>query len=298
MNNHTQASVGILDTALKMYKPSTIILSYSGGYDSMVSSHLAARWAKQHAHSANVITLSADTKLSADGWADYIRASSKALKFPRLHIYETHKFKRWQERIIDKGFPFRLSQHKINFYYLKQVCFKKAVQDFKKHYHDHVMFINGVRRAESNDRRNAKDIAKYGSGIYVNAIAHWDDKQVYDYRMAYDMPINPFYDTVGNSGDCLCNWHTRIKLPQLREFGTCALQHIQPLHDATRDKFGYGYGEQPPNGLFVKDAPVQESFLDLIDLDSTPNLCIGCEKPTPTNESLNNYMMQYFNWSE
>ena len=64
-------SIAILNRALQTYKPSLIICSYSGGYDSMSAAHLVGRWYKRHAHSTNVITASVDTLISADGKGGY-----------------------------------------------------------------------------------------------------------------------------------------------------------------------------------------------------------------------------------
>lgn len=286
----------ILDESLRVYKPSTIILSFSGGYDSMVSSHIGAKWAKYHAHSANVITVSADTTISADGWRNFVTSTAKALSLPRFSIRNTTHFDEWSKRMINKGYTYRKSQHKINFYYLKQVVFRALIQEYKKHRTDRIMFINGVRRAESSDRQSTPEHTRQGSGVFVNPIVYWTDEQVTAYRYKYNMPENPFYETVGNSGDCLCNWHTQNSLDDLRQHSPATAQRIEPIHNGCKAKWGYGYGETPRNGTFTEGAGVQMSLFDLKGSDETPNLCTGCTRPEPSNTTYADVFLSRYDW--
>lgn len=286
----------ILSKALALHKPSLIILSFSGGYDSMVSSHIATQWAKQHAHSTNVITISADTLISADGWRDFVTNTAKQLGFPRFAIHNTDHFEKWASRMIESGYVYRESQHRINFYYLKQVVFRKLVQQYKKYRTDRIMFVNGVRRAESSARQHRPEIARQGSGVFVNPILYWSDLEVEQYRIAHDMPINPFYDTIGNSGDCLCNWHTHFKKETIQHHAPQTWQKIEPIHINCQKRHGYGYGEIPRNGQFIDGAGVQSSFFDLVGINETPNLCSDCRKPAASNEQRADLLFSRMNW--
>lgn len=291
MKKQLQSAHRILNTAVTTYKPSLIVLSYSGGYDSMVSSHVAYQWSRLYAHSANLIVVSADTGISADGWTEYVTSSARDIGIRPFYLKKTDHMKKWAERILESGFPFRESQHRINFYYLKQVVFRGIIRENKKHRHDHIMFVNGVRRAESNNRINRPEIAKQGSGLFVNAILHWSDEDVQRYRMMHDMPTNPFYDRFGNSGDCLCNFHIRFSLDDLRKHGRKALEIIEPLHHQCKAQHGYGYGETAINGWFQGTPQML-----LPGFEETPNLCTDCHKPSASNEAIDDVMMQRFEW--
>ena len=286
----------ILNKSIRQHKPSLIVLSFSGGYDSMVSSHIASDWSKKYAHSTNLITISADTLISADGWREFVSDTARQLKLPRFKIHDTTNLEIWKERMIDKGYVYRESQHRINFYHLKQVVFRSIIAQYKKYRTDRIMFINGVRRAESSARQNRPEINRQGSGVFVNPLLYWSDKEVEQYRIKHDMPINPFYDSIGNSGDCLCNWHTHFSMDTIERHAKEASKIIKPVHGACIEKWGYGYGETPRNGLFADDAGVQTSFFDLEGVNDTPNLCSGCRKPKASNETRANYMLQTMQW--
>lgn len=285
-------ATNILDRALREYKPLTIIISYSGGYDSMVAGHLTARWARRFAHSANVKTASVDTLLSADGYPDFVRQSARAAGMPPVEVWTpTDKMiEEWHERIVAKGLAWCRSQHHINYYYLKQSVFRRMVAHYSRHRYDRVLFVNGVRRAESPQRRNAPEHGRNGNYAYCNPLVHWSDKDIEDYRYQNDLPKNPFYD-IGNSRDCLCNWHTQFDLDTVRRYAKKALIHIERAHRASTESWGYGYGEVPRNGTFHADSGVQ---MDLPGFDEIPNLCSGCAKPSASNEARDYRALQ--NW--
>lgn len=292
-DDYIQQSHKIIERAVQEHKPSLLVLSFSGGYDSMVSSHLARQWALTSGHSINTLTMSVDTTISADGWPEFVASAARQMKLGPFQLWQTTHFQEWADRAIEKGIPYRESQHKINFYYLKQVAFRACVQKHKKFHTDRIMFINGVRRAESAARQNASEVERQGSGVYVNAIVHWPDEMVQQYRIDHNMPQNPFYDNAGNSGDCLCNWHIHFKAEDVRRHSPKAWQRLKPVHEGCQARWGYGYGEEPRNGTFVEGAGVQ---MLLPGLDETPMLCAGCQKPAPKNEAVADVMLSRMQW--
>lgn len=281
----------ILNQALQQHKPSLIILSFSGGYDSMVACHYAALWARHHAHSTNVITLAVDTLLSADGWREFITSTSKALKLPRLEIRETTMLDKWQSDVRERGFAYRRHQHKIYFYYLKQNAFRAALADHKKHRTDRIMFVDGVRRDESSARAAHPAIARRGSGVYVSPLIHWSSDDIARYRWRHDMPENPFYARWGNSGDCGCNWHNNISAEAMQRHGSKAWEIIAPLHDHGEQTHGYGYDGEPA-------AKVHKDQLELpLDFGDTPYYCAGCERSATTDTQSQDFVaLQRMEW--
>lgn len=279
----------ILDRAFETYNPSTMIACYSGGYDSMVMSHIALRWAKEH----RIVLLvnAVDTLLSADGWRDYVTMSARAIGADMFDIWDNPGLDLWQKDVKEKGFVYRKKQHHIYFYYLKQRVFRMMLAKYKTHRFDHVMFLNGIRRAESPDRRNAPEVEKRGSAVFVNPILYWSNDEVLRYRTDHELPTNPFYDLFGNSGDCLCNWHNQIRLKAVEEHAPNLFQVIKPLDQQNRDNFGYGYDEEPTQ----EPDPNQLRLFDW-DTECTPNLCAGCSKPGPTNEMLDYIQLQRMEW--
>jgi 3'-phosphoadenosine 5'-phosphosulfate sulfotransferase (PAPS reductase)/FAD synthetase len=288
-----ETSLLIFARALQTYKPSLVINCYSGGYDSMSATHLVGRWAKHYAHSTNVITAAVDTLISADGWRDFVKTSARAIGAPRFEIADNPGLDKWTQDVEGHGFAYRRHQHKIYFYYLKQRVFRALVQKYKTHNHDRIMFITGVRRDESKERADTPEVQRTGSAVYVNPLVYWTDEDIYLYRMKHELPINPFYETFRNSGDCLCNWHNQISLETVRQHAPNVYKTIKPLSDHCQQHHGYSYDSEPSQGAKRELAGQQRLF---VDMDDVPNLCAGCAHPAPTNTVLDDVMMQRMDW--
>ncbi len=278
----------ILSETLQRHKPSLIVCSYSGGHDSIVATHKTLRWAKQYAHSANILTVAVDTQIHAEGWLDFVRFSAKTIDARRFEIWQTAMLDKWIEDVKTRGFAYQKAQHKIYFYYLKQNAFRAVVAHYKKHRHDRIMFVTGVRRAESKERATTPESEQYGSNVWCNPLVNWSEQETQLYRLEHNLPENPFYHLTNNSGDCLCNWHREIKLEKVQG---AALDIIQPLDIICREAFGYGYGEKPSK-LLKQAAAGQMSLFT----DDTPYLCAGCERKQATHEQLENVLMNRLEW--
>jgi len=284
-----KTSEQILEAAWKEYKPSLIVCSYSGGYDSMVATHRTLQWSKAYAHSTDIAVIAVDTKIHADGWPEYVRSSAAKIGARRFELWSTTMLDKWQEDVRERGFAYRKAQHKFYFYWLKQNAFRAIVAKYKKHINDRVMFVTGVRRSESKERANTPEHSRNGSSVWANPLVYWQEYDIHQYRINHNMPENPFYSITNNSGDCLCNWHTEISLSALKGE---AREVIEPLDILCREKFGYGYGEEPSKYKAQELAGQQT----LIGFEDTPYLCVGCERKQASNELRENMLMQRLEW--
>lgn len=296
LTDHIQQAHRILDNSLIQFRPSTVVLCFSGGYDSAVASHLTARWARSHAHSTNLISLAVDTRIAADGWQAYVRQTARTMGLPRFRIRRTTQLPQWLQRCVKNGFPYTPAQHKISFYHLKQYVFRQVLKELKKFWRDRILFVNGVRRDESTDRQTASTLYRQGSMAHVSPLIDWKMVHIESYRHQHDLPENPFYNTIGNSGDCLCNWHRQFDMATLKQYARQALYHLQPVDTVCRATHGYGYGQAPPPGAF-SDGPTQLSLFDLPGIHDTPNLCRNCRTPQPSNEARDFVTLQRMDWT-
>lgn len=291
-----KAAETIMSEALQIFKPSLIICSYSGGYDSMVATHKALAWSKHFAHSANIITVAIDTRIHADGWPEFVSSSARTIGARRFEIWRTTMLEKWIADVEERGFAYRKAQHKIYFYYLKQNAFRAVVAHYKKRRNDRIMFVTGVRRAESRERADTPEFERKGSNVWCNPLVYWSEQDIHQYRIDHNLPENPFYAQTNNSGDCLCNWHTNISLATLQQYGSEAAKIITPLDERCRQKFGYGYGEEPSRYAMQEAAGQMRLRLFDFEDDGIPNLCAGCSKPKATSDQLENLLMQRLEW--
>jgi 3'-phosphoadenosine 5'-phosphosulfate sulfotransferase (PAPS reductase)/FAD synthetase len=285
-------TIRILNEAYDTWNPSTVVACFSGGDDSAVMTHIAVQWAKEKGIS--LVTMAADTLISADGWREYVTDAAAKIGATYFEIWDNPDLGKWIKDVQERGFVYRKAQHPFYFYYLKQRQFRAALQHFKKHRKDRVMFLCGIRRSESTDRLTAPEIRKDGSGIWVNPIVYWSELDIADYRVFNDLPRNPFYDLTGNSGDCMCNWHNRIPLDKLKKHATAASKIILPLDAQCREKFGYGYDNEPTK----RPEDNGQMTLPLFDWNTrgTPNLCAGCSKPEHASELVDFAQLQRMEW--
>jgi 3'-phosphoadenosine 5'-phosphosulfate sulfotransferase (PAPS reductase)/FAD synthetase len=282
----------ILSETVQKHKPSLIICSYSGGYDSMVATHKALKWAKRFAHSTNILTVAIDTRIHADGWPEYVRKSAMIIGARRFEIWQSKRFPEWINGIQEHGFGYTKAIHTIYFRQLKEAAFAAILAYYKTHRHDRIMFVTGVRRSESKERANTPESDRKGSNVWCNPLVNWSKQDIHEYRLAHDLPENPFYKFDLGSGDCLCNWVKNLDLKALEKHATEAAKIIAPLDSQCRLKFGYGYGEEPSQHA-AQEAAGQ---LRLFDDSEIPNLCAGCERPKASNEHLENLLMQRIAW--
>lgn len=284
----------ILSEAIKEHRPSTIISCYSGGYDSMAMTHVVNDMVAELAPQTQYLVAAVDTLLSADGWREFVTTSAQQIGAERFEIWDNPDINLFIEDVKRYGWVYVESGHKNYFYYLKQRVFRMMLAHFKTHRHDRVMFLNGVRRAESKKRSKTKPVDVYGSAVHVNPLVFWSNWEVAQYRIDHDLPVNPFYDRWGNSGDCGCNWHNRISVEALHRWGTKASQIIDPLRQHNLETFGYDYDEKP-SSLEAQERAGQERLFDW-DTNCTPNLCDGCSMPEPTNKALDFVSLQRMDW--
>lgn len=290
LDKNTEAmSRSILDRAVQAYEPSLIVCCYSGGYDSMIGTHLVHRWQSP----VPILTASVDTLISADGWREFVTESARVIGATQFEIADNPELDSWQNDVQERGFVYRRHQHKIYFYYLKQRVFRLLLAKYKTHRNDRVMFITGVRQAESAERADTPETSVSGSAVYCNPLVYWSDEECWLYRQTHELPINPFYDTFGNSGDCECNWHNRVSLETVRQHAPKLYQTIKPLHDHCQQHHGYGYQGEPSR--YTKQELAGQLPL-LPDMDDIPNLCAGCSRHTPTNAQMDELMLQRMNW--
>ena len=91
--------------------------------------------------------------------------------------------------------------------------------------------------------------------------------------MGNDLPINPFYETVGGSGDCQCNWGKFITLDKLRKYSPkLACGNVALIDKLSKENHGYGW-----DGSAAGQMELLEDFEDEGEMCS-PFLCEGCSR--------------------
>ncbi len=80
-----------------------------------------------------------------------------------------------------------------------------------------VMFLSGIRRAESARRAERDAFHREGSIVWVSPLINWTNDDMQAYREQFAVPRNEVSDLIHMSGECLCGSYA--KKNELDEIG-------------------------------------------------------------------------------
>jgi len=250
-----EEAFSILVDAVHDWKPVAIVSLYSGGYDSAVATHVAMRMYPA------LPVWSIDTNLSADGWHEYVTGVARQFNWNHA-IYDNQAgYQEFETWVSYHGCPHGPAGHSRAYQRLKERALYRLLAQYKQNRTDKVLFVTGIRRAESARRAAiATPVNRVGHSniIFVNPLLNWSDLAVTQYRWTHEIPENPFYATVKGSGDCQCNWGNFITYERLQRYApTLAAGNVGRLHALSRDLHGYGWDgiARDQLGLFDEGVP-------------------------------------------
>jgi len=86
----------------------------------------------------------------------------------------------------------------------------KVVQKYS-----HLTQVTGIKKSDSYHRRNVKpiDVVRATKFITVNPILEWSTGEVIDFIKEHGVRLNPCYDLIGHSGNCVfCPYHNKKQI--------------------------------------------------------------------------------------
>lgn len=262
---------------------SNIVALVSGGYDSAATAHVAKVWRDKNRPDVPFYALAIDTGLAADGWREYVQGYAeeqewdlRIIQNPNLHWYAN-----WVKK---NGFPYTLAIHKILFQKLKEDAYLAFMKLIKPQWFHRVLFASGIRAEESEERAKYNPVnqaPRGGAAVFANPIFYWTQTERTRYMLENGLPMdNPFYELLGGSGDCYCNWHGYNRIEQLEQKCPELGAKIRPLHEECRKLHGYGYGERPDKKRqkLTYEDKLAKGNLPLFT-EYGPLLCSGCKRP-------------------
>jgi 3'-phosphoadenosine 5'-phosphosulfate sulfotransferase (PAPS reductase)/FAD synthetase len=184
---------------IEKHEPSAIYAMFSGGHDSVCSTHLASTLPGF----AGVIHV--NTGIGIEATRTYVRETCERFGWP---LHELHSDSQYEDLVIERGgFPSGPASHNSMLYYLKEKPLRAFIQQVKTHRNDRIGLVTGIRVGESQRRAMAKMSVPYrkdGVKVWINPILEWDDRDKNDYMAAHDLPRNQVTDLLHRSGECLC----------------------------------------------------------------------------------------------
>lgn len=184
----------LIDEAKRAWAPIHTFCLFSGGNDSAVAAH------RCRAHYEELLFI--DTGVAAPGVEDFVREYAEWLG-KKLRIMRAGDA--YRQLVLENGFPGRAAHAKA-YSRLKERQLEAVLRDTKRG-HPHtssVLFISGLRRAESSRRAGRMPLTDRWSAKFVNPLTDWTAVDIRGYRTRHGLPESDVAALLHRSGECNC----------------------------------------------------------------------------------------------
>lgn len=253
----------VIGQAVEEHRPTHVFAMFSGGHDSLTSTHIAA----QHPEFRAAVHI--NTGIGIEETREFVRDTCHAQGWPLIELRTDPEVYRGE--VLRHGFPAGVQQHSVMFRTLKERRVEQLVREHKLHRLDRIALIAGVRKQESLRRMGLAEASRrIGAQVWVNPIIDWshDDKQ--DYMAVNRLPRNPVVDHLHMSGECLCGCYANMpnsgELDQIGFFYPAVRRQIEALEQEV-----FKAGKWPNWGAFRPG-----EFVDRGEAQPWLPLCASC----------------------
>jgi 3'-phosphoadenosine 5'-phosphosulfate sulfotransferase (PAPS reductase)/FAD synthetase len=304
----------IVREAVEQYRPAAIVAAYSGGDDSIVSTHFAV------GNLPDVLVFNADTlvglaparrhiaqacerfgwplevgRAEPEGCPKRRRLKGRTIPFdPSRHLVAgvwREGATAYEESVLNHGFPGRgRPQHARMYQRLKERPIMRLLRRFgASKAKAKLLFISGIRQDESAVRAGYKRAVAEGyfGDVWANPF-YWRTAADFEaYRQEFGLPRNPVKPHCGVSGECCCltfpndsDGRERDRYAAIDpEFG----RYIDDLEAKVKEVFPWGYGESPPRWWVQRQKDKKVGQASLFDLypdqpSAFQPMCVGCAR--------------------
>lgn len=292
----------IVTEAIERYKPVAIVAAFSGGDDSIVSTHfLLSQYEGAFAFYADTLVGLSPTRnhiravCDRYGWAletgqaraegppKLMRSRGKLVPFDAAAVCPAGRWDdgdtAYEEFAINFGFPGRgKPQHARMYQRLKERPIRRmlrrlgATKAKKK-----VLMISGIRHDESAIRAGYKRETSVGhfGDIWVNPFYYRTAQDFEAYRQEFGLPRNPVKRRCGISGECCCGTFANPgERSAYREADPGFADYLSNLESRVSENgFPWGWGESLPQ-WWIDQRRGQRFLFDLAP--GFQPMCVGC----------------------
>lgn len=242
LSSKVAQALDIIDGAIREHPATTHLFAlFSGGHDSLCSSHVAAQ------HPAFTAAATINTTIGIEETRQFTRRTSAKYGW-KLKEYRPPVS--YRDIVLKHGFP-GPGGHAITYARLKERCIRALVRDHKTKRFDRIGLVTGVRLSESVRRMgHVHPVQRDGAQLWLAPILHWNDDDKAEYMALHNLPRNPVVDTICMSGECLCG--AFAKKEELFDLELNYPAAAALIHELQRDAEAAGvhakWGTRPPGG--------------------------------------------------
>lgn len=255
-----------ISQALADEKPSAVFALFSGGHDSLCSTHVASEWPEF----SGVVHI--NTGIGIEQTREFVRDACEAQGWP-LHEVKTEAI--YEDLVMERGgFPAGPESHNSMLFYLKQKPLRAFIQEQKQGRSDRIGLVTGIRKQESVRRMGSGisvPVRRVGAQLWLNPILDWTKLDCNHYIEANDLPRNEVSDLLHRSGECLCGaLARREELLDIERWYPEVGQRIRDLEARAKDA---GLADH----FWAMRSPVSADQIELTEPTGEP-LCMSCER--------------------
>ena len=284
----------IVMQAISTYHPIGMVAAFSGGNDSIVTTHFSAtEFFSRVIHCNTGIGLKQTTEhvrrvCERFGW-DYVEEVAVPEGRTKSTTDEQLPIDGWQdgltayeEFVLNFGFP-GPGQHPRMYQRLKERSIRRYVRRIKDGTPrgSKVLVISGIRNDESSIRAGYKRAVQQDPGnsavIWANPF-YWRSAEEFEiYRQEFGLPRNPVKDQIGISGECMCGAFRESDAERLavRRVDPEFSEYLDRLEAKVHERgFPWDWGQRPPK-WWMEMKRGQGFLIEMGDPEFTP-MCVGC----------------------
>jgi 3'-phosphoadenosine 5'-phosphosulfate sulfotransferase (PAPS reductase)/FAD synthetase len=252
MDDLLKESMEIYQRAMLDYQPYATVLMFSGGDDSLTALGVADLLKIRIDYLMHVVTGTGIAKTT-----EFVRNLAGNLDLPYIELSAGDKYEKY---VLRKGFfGIGIQAHTFAYHLLKQQQFEHGASLIRQRKRKrNILFLNGARRQESNNRRKtmAEPIRADGANIWVNLINEWSKMDSMEFLSSEVIERNPVSELLHRSGECMCG--TMQSMEERKEAAFWFPEWGQWLDDLEKrvtalppegEGFSWKWGERMPKHL-------------------------------------------------
>ena len=248
LTDKTRSAIDVIAGAIREYNPIKVYVLVSGGNDSTVTGHLAARSGLPIDAIAHI-----NTGIGVEETREYVRSFARWVGLP---LIEKHAPRAYEDLVMEYGFP-GPAAHRYMYSWLKERPLRELRREAQEGANRRVVFITGVRSSESQRRMgHVEPVQRLDNTVWVAPIREFTHRDIWNYREQHSLPSNEVVAALHMSGECLCGAFSKPgELEWVESFYPAVVQRIRRLerraHDAGVKSSHWG----PQSSKRIREAP-------------------------------------------
>jgi len=247
--------IELLDKAVTDYNPTHVIALFSGGHDSLVSTHVATQ------HPSFSFVCHINTGIGIEQTRDFVRATCEdwevELKEYRAAEYVQGNGKPdpqiFEEIVKQYGFA-GPGQHSTMYARLKERPLRMMLRELDRGRNNKTLLVTGVRGQESVRRMgNVQPFQVWeGTKIWVAPIWEFSTCDVNHYIEEHGLKRNLVSDLLHGSKECLCGAYAhKGEKEEIRQWYPDVAAELDRLEELAREAgFPWGWEDGPPDWYY------------------------------------------------